>query len=314
MSRRIQYDSVLANFPVPGEGNGSHSKLLTCANYAHLAGRSEEHATKEIFAAIPTCGRKQISIPEVEEAVLKAYHSRVPQMRPQISRKKLRPKGKPDLKAFVDGSAITHQELSQLSPVSIEGGCLEESILLLECLFDPDDNIFIGTQYESTDNILLRDEWIAKVRDISVSDVIVDLPHIVPNPLTGLPGITKSGKQSYRCDDCVASFKFAIAEFDNLSCDQQLAFWHSAIKKGFPVAALIDSGGKSIHGWLRVNCENREEWERQIEQKLFPELLVPLGCDSSCRNESRLSRFPGHYRDEKKKMQHLLYLNPEANK
>jgi hypothetical protein len=39
--------------------------------------------------------------------------------------------------------------------------------------------------------------------------------------------------------------------------------------------------------------------------------LCPLGCDPACRNESRLSRLPGHFRREKNAWQRLLYLNPD---
>jgi hypothetical protein len=94
--------------------------------------------------------------------------------------------------------------------------------------------------------------------------------------------------------------------------DEQARFWAGAIAAGWSVAALIHSGGKSLHAWLAVNAANVEEWERDVEQRLFPELLVPLGVDSSCRNESRLSRMPGAYRADKQQWQRLLYLNPNA--
>ena len=148
--------------------------------------------------------------------------------------------------------------------------------------------------------------------EIANNDEEIDLPFIIPNPLSGEVGVTKSGKPSYRCDDSIVRFKFAVAEFDNMCRDGQLAFWNSAIERGFPVAALIDSGGKSIHGWLAVHCRNRDQWEGEIENKLFPALLVPMGFDPACRNESRLSRFPGNFRDDKDAMQRLLYLNPEV--
>lgn len=133
----------------------------------------------------------------------------------------------------------------------------------------------------------------------------------MPNPLTGKPGPTASGNgKTLRGDACVARFKFAVVEFDALPREEQLAFWWAA---RLPVALLVDSGGKSIHGWVRVQgvaCAT--DWARVVERHLFGDLLEPLGVDPACKNESRLSRLPGHFRREKNSWQRVLYLAPEG--
>jgi hypothetical protein len=75
------------------------------------------------------------------------------------------------------------------------------------------------------------------------------------------------------------------------------------------VVALLDSGGKSIHGWIRIDAENAGQWEERVEVKLF-DILTAVGADKACKNESRLSRMPGHFRSEKGRWQRLIYLNP----
>ena len=130
--------------------------------------------------------------------------------------------------------------------------------------------------------------------------------HIIPNPLTGEQGKTKDGKPSYRADVCVARFPFAVIEFDAMPREQQIQFWGGV---ALPVIALIDSGGKSIHGWVRTNATDAGEWERDIENDLFG-MLMPMGIDGACRNEARLSRMPGHFRTEKDRWQRVLYLDP----
>ena len=135
-------------------------------------------------------------------------------------------------------------------------------------------------------------------------------PHFIPNPLTGREHPLADGKLSRRGDSAVAGFLYAVAEFDGMDKADQLALWWGF--RTAPIVALIDSGGKSVHAILRVDCETRDEWERDIEGQLFPRVLVPLGCDPACRNEARLSRLPGHYRAEKGAWQRLLYLNPEG--
>jgi hypothetical protein len=98
-----------------------------------------------------------------------------------------------------------------------------------------------------------------------------------------------------------------MAEFDDISRADQLAFWATI---PLPIAALIDSGGKSIHALIAVQgIANCAEWQRRIEDDLYARYLVPLGVDPACRNEARLSRLPGHLRDGET-WQRLLYLNP----
>ena len=119
--------------------------------------------------------------------------------------------------------------------------------------------------------------------------------HIIPNPLTGEQGQTKDGKPSYRADSCVARFRFAMVEFDTMPRGEQIQFW-AGVK--LPVVALIDSGGKSIHGWIRIDAANADEWTQRVEGKLF-DTLAAVGADGTCKNEARLSRMPGHLRTEK---------------
>ncbi len=134
---------------------------------------------------------------------------------------------------------------------------------------------------------------------------------MIPNSLSGLPAPTADGAgMTLRGDACVARFRFAVVEFDGLSREDQLAFWWSV---RLPVVVLVDSGGKSVHGWVRVRDVRRaEDWSRVVESHLFGNLLKPLGVDGACRNESRLSRLPGHRRRETGNWQRLLYLAPHG--
>jgi hypothetical protein len=104
-----------------------------------------------------------------------------------------------------------------------------------------------------------------------------------------------------------------MAEFDTLSREDQIRFW-SAVK--LPIVALIDSGRRSIHAWIDVQklatVETSDQWETEIKGRLYDRLLTPLGVDGACSNPARLSRLPGHYREEKQAWQRLLWLSPEG--
>lgn len=103
-----------------------------------------------------------------------------------------------------------------------------------------------------------------------------------------------------------------MAEFDNLSREDQIKFW-SACK--LPIRALIDSGNKSIHALIDIqklaNVQTLTDWSAHIKGRLYSQILVPMGVDAACSNPSRLSRLPGHYREEKKSFQKLLWLSPK---
>ena len=98
---------------------------------------------------------------------------------------------------------------------------------------------------------------------------------------------------------------FAVAEFDNVAYDEQIAFW-CAIE--LPIVALIFSGGKSIHAWICVDCDDMDDWNDAVRKHLYNKTLIPYGVDRACSNPGRLSRTPGARR--KGVSQDLLYINP----
>ena len=308
--------------PAPGSGS-YHTNLLRVANLGIAAGVPREELFRLIREATPR-GSRVVPDTEIRAAVVRAAADIKPGQHLRWKSGTFKP-ARPTLDAgkllrslLARGEGVTLEDLSDLSPYVIE--YRSQSSLALEALYEPTDQLFIG---DTGDKRAVRPvhEWLAFFKAWHPSPSL-----IIPNPLSGLPGLRKDGKTSYRCDACVAKFKFAVVEFDTVPpalCDpraqdapwpfdEQAAFWAGAIAAGWPVAALIHSGGKSVHGWLAVNAANAEEWERDVEQKLFRDLLEPLGVDSACKNESRLSRMPGAFRIEKKKWQTLLYLNPAA--
>lgn len=87
-------------------------------------------------------------------------------------------------------------------------------------------------------------------------------------------------------DADVTAYRHALVEFDAMDQDEQVAKMSAS---GAPITALIHSGGKSIHAWVRVDAKDAGEYARRVEQlyRLFP------GVDTSNRNPSRFARLPG---------------------
>lgn len=290
----------------PSAGAGVHGWILSCANLAAFAGVSPADAEREILAAM---SRPPSPSAEVGAAVRKAYAEHKPGMAftpRSIAPAKPKPKPMTAAAFIARGDGATEADWFEASPVRIdwEPGP-RDAAALLRCLYRPAERVFCGERYGGGEGVRMAADWIAAFDDGRPVP-----PHFIPNPLTGREHPLADGKLSRRGDSAVAGFLYAVAEFDGMDKASQLALWWGF--RSAPIVALIDSGGKSVHAILRVECANREEWERDIEGQLFPCVLVPLGCDPACRNEARLSRLPGHYRAEKGAWQRLLYLCPEG--
>jgi hypothetical protein len=112
-------------------------------------------------------------------------------------------------------------------------------------------------------------------------------------------------------DANVAAWRFALLESDELPTELQLALF---VRLPLPIAALISSGSRSIHAWVRMDARDEAEYRGGVARML--DLLDRFGVDGKNKNPSRLSRLPGVRRvigavgDGR---QRLIYLNPNPN-
>jgi len=105
-------------------------------------------------------------------------------------------------------------------------------------------------------------------------------------------------------DNDVSAYRHVLVEFDDKPKAEQEKLLRDS---GLPISVLIDSGGKSIHGWVRVDAPSRKEWDarRDLIYSAIP------GIDPKNKNPSRFSRLPGAWRGESQ--QKLLATNLGAN-
>jgi len=94
-------------------------------------------------------------------------------------------------------------------------------------------------------------------------------------------------------DNDVMAYRHVLVEFDQKPKAEQEQLLRSS---GLPISVLIDSGGKSIHAWVRVDAPNRKEWDarRDLIYSSIP------GIDPKNKNPSRFSRLPGAWRGAEK--------------
>ena len=97
-------------------------------------------------------------------------------------------------------------------------------------------------------------------------------------------------------NDNVTDYRHALVECDEGEKDRQLAMIRAL---NLPCAAVVDSGGKSIHAIVRVDAANLAQYRERVDQLYEVCRKNGLPIDPQNKNPSRLSRMPGATRGGK---------------
>ena len=175
-------------------------------------------------------------------------------------------------------------------PEPIEGGILR---ILADC-FHPDEFVSIAPAHENEEGeiaprsgvTLAAAAWIARV------EAKGGIEKVFGTKLGLFIRINPMIKDGTKNAD-VTKFRHALVEFD---CDKtgnripKEEQYRRIIESGFPVAALIDSGNKSLHAWIRVDAPNEGEYKQRVA--IIWKHFESMNLDTQNRNPSRLSRCP----------------------
>ena len=192
-----------------------------------------------------------------------------------------------------------------------------DPVMLCAALYDKEEHINVVTDFtiEEKDGgrkanpsgagrTMLRDDWMRSIRDYGAPQSEAGA-WIRPNPVKR----HGTGKNGTPCDCDVTSYRFCLLESDDLPSDLQLSLW---ARLPLPIATIIDSGGRSVHAWVMLNCSTAKEYQAKVNR--IYTLLAQFGLCPSNKNPSRMSRLPGAQREVGKHgdgAQRLLYLNPD---
>jgi hypothetical protein len=180
---------------------------------------------------------------------------------------------------------------------------------IIDCFFPGNPWLCVG-QSNHAFRTQRRENWRGRLDAYSL---------IVPSPMTSETGLTKDGRQSFHALDNTGPRRFLIIEADRGDLDKQAAVvWHLATLA--PLAAVVFSGSKSLHGWFFC--------ERTPEDTLlrFMRYAVSLGADKRMWLRSQFCRMPDGCRSGSNSeqlsscgfegipagRQALLYFNPEV--
>jgi len=88
----------------------------------------------------------------------------------------------------------------------------------------------------------------------------------------------------------ITRFTYALVESDNMPIAEQDALYR---KFELPIAALVHSGGKSLHAIVKVDANDEEDYRKRVDYLYDFLEKNGLPVDKANRNPSRLSRMPG---------------------
>jgi hypothetical protein len=207
---------------------------------------------------------------------------------------------------FLRGFKCDEADLWEASPVRPPDDWILDAIVLLETLYQPREQINFVTAYELNGG---------KARPIGLGET-VERDTLIGRwrkqmPRSEAGGWLRMNPMDGRgvADVNVTAFRFALIECDVIPLELQMPL---LAKLPLPIAAILGSGGRSFHAWVRIDTANADEFRRDVSRMLA--LLAKFGVDTKNKNPARMSRLPGVVRQigaHGDGRQRLYYLNPQ---
>lgn len=289
---------------MPREGTGVRRWIFRVACLL-LRSRSKDAVAKFLLTATKTCQKDRAK--EIQEAIEGAG-------RGVVGRHRQWPDRDDALVKKVLATGFSQASLIARSPCSV--GTDVSSLWRLLCHLFPDDPLLcIGASQCVFDTVRLS-EW--------QRYLFSSRPQfIVPNPMTQRLGRTQDGKLSARSNNNTGPRRFLVVEFDfkpgTIKSDKALlefgiqfglrntldlcACLLNELAKRAPLALVVWSGGKSLHGWFPVGGAD----PRGVEA--FFQYACNLGADRQTWTPSQFVRLPLGCRDTGV-IQSVVFFNP----
>ena len=138
--------------------------------------------------------------------------------------------------------------------------------------------------------ILSREEWLEKLEDKGAPKLLAQVTRGDAGLFIGMNPLKIDGRG---CDSDVTSLRRVLLEFDEISLEEQ---WKLLCDSNVPCEAVIYSGSKSLHAWIRVDAKDRQEYDRATS--LIYGHFKFYKPDPHNKNPARLSRCPDAQRGD----------------
>lgn len=218
-------------------------------------------------------------------------------------------------KARIAGGALEGQQWPQFSQV-LRSEIIANGRVMLDDLAASGDQLpqepafYLQKIYRETDYVCVApvsSKFTTKKRP-EIEKIVTDSPHeyINPSAMVDEFGLTKDFDQatgqrkvSAHCLDNTGPKTWQVVEFDSGEVRDHVSLhWHLA--QSAPLALLVYSGGKSLHGWYNVRGWN----EYKISD--FFGKAVQIGADPKMWSRCQFSRLPAGRNSKTGKTQMVL--------
>lgn len=160
----------------------------------------------------------------------------------------------------------------------------------------------IGAVFERGENVcIVSADSAGRILNAGVTMLAEEFQNIDARGTGMFIRVNPMRKNGTRNED-VTEFRHVLIECDDAPKSLQ---WAAIVASGLPVSVVVDSGGKSLHAWVRVDAENSEEYRQRGKQAADAmDAFEGIRVDRACLNPARLARLAGHARGDA--MQELI--------
>lgn len=291
----------------PTTGDGVHQWIFKAACALRDRDIDEDEAQEILFEASKDCGR-EVELREIENAVENAYGDAPSERGPR----------------WQDADLLVIERIGRagkgVAGLQRQSGTIPDNATeILSILFPGNPLICIAKDQKSA-RVRRLDDW--------PTGWLKNRQFIVPNPMSKPKGFTKGAKpkESVRCLDNTGPRRFLVIECDFVDpqfvdmmeghgvsrrdlCASVILELASIAPDEFPLAMVVDSAGKSLHGWFY--CADTDD--DLIED--FFKLAVKYGADPATWVKCQLVRLPWGARDGVRggDVQEVIFFNPQFN-
>lgn len=211
---------------------------------------------------------------------------------------------------FLQGFRCSECDLAEASPIRPSEDWTQDGWLLVDQLFLPGECVNFVTAFQLKANRLGEMKPVPNgYGETEDKETLVSRWRTKGMPHSDAGGWMRMNPiEDGISDACVRAFRHILLEFDSVTIDLQLAL---LCKLPLPISAILTSGGRSLHAWVKADCQDLKSY-KETSARLLDSLKM-FGLDHKNKNPSRLSRLVGVTRtlgasDDGR--QRLLYLSP----
>ena len=204
----------------------------------------------------------------------------------------------------VDTSGWHKEDTAPLPPPPVEYNAVKDITDYLSAVFEPEDRVcYVTTAYKDEDG-----KWKPYGKNNArTAKQLLDSIKKHPDDMTDTFGTYNLEAGVWICfnpmdgegrgNKNVTSYRYALVESDTQDIETQYQLLQDL---RLPIRMLVHSGGKSLHAIVHIGAVDYKQYQERVDYLYTVCRKHGLVVDTQDKNPSRLSRFPGFQRGERK--------------